>query len=180
MNRVQQLMQRIHGNDTTTAPVKNGIFVLMVVVSVMMMLVSLMNMLLQDGIVRVLYIITFALFAVALVMHLVQNAKLKTGLVFEPQGLRYRSTTAIPWQYLAGAQPHPKLSAFSGREVLLVLTPEGARWVQQNKKGFLRLSKAGQGVDAAAIRGWSTQESAFALNETIRLYRHRHGLQQLM
>ncbi|MGO1773881.1 MAG: hypothetical protein ACTHYY_00535 [Agrococcus casei] len=180
MNRVQQLMQHIHANDTSTAPVKNGIFVMMVIVSIMMLIVSLLNILVQEGIVRLLYAITFVLFAAALVMHIVYNAKLKKGLIFEPQGLRYRSKKAIPWQFLAGAQVHPKLSAWSGREVLLVLTPEGVEWVKQNKKGFLRLSKTGHGVDAAAIRGWSPQESAFALNETIRLYRHRHGLQQLM
>lgn len=177
MNRVQELLQRIHANDTTVLPVKNGTFVLMMVVSIMMMLVAVMNILLQEGGFRALYVVVFGLFAVSLVMQISQNVQLKEGLVFEPQGLRYRSKKPIPWQFLAGAQVHPKPAGFSGREVLLLLTPEGVQWVQHNKKGFLRLSTKAQGIDAAAIHGWSPEESAFVMNETIQLYRHRHGLQ---
>lgn len=172
----QQLLQRIHASHSSTAPAHAGTFGLMLTLSIALFVINLTNFLVQSSGIRYLFLLTALLFVAAIVAHIVDRARLTTGFKFDPEGLRYRSRIAIPWAFLVGASVHPNQSSFHSRDVLLVLTPEGMQWVQQHRKGFLRLSKTGHGIDVAKIRGCSPQESAYVLNETIRLYRHRHGL----
>ena len=176
MNQVQALLQRIHANDNSTAPARLPGFALQVTIATVLFFINMINFLINDASLRWIYLFAAVMFLIALVINIINRAQLKHGFVFAPEGLRYRSKTPIPWAYLTGASVHPNPSSLAGRDVLLYVTPEGMQWVQQNSKRFLRPSKTAPGIDVGSIRNLQPDASAYVLNETIRLYRHRHGL----